>query len=429
MKFRFSVPFLTTALALGAVAYAVAPGPAAPTPAASIPTAATTDSAAAAGATPASAPAPTPAAPSPRASGPLLITVRTQIPALIAGQKTTTAFVRTLPIPAERAAELRRGGKISTQLGIDLNKFFDQLENAGQDARFMQLEDGRWAAVQRNNLQIDRQASRANVLAMLSDPQAAQADVVVTGQTPPKRTLEFFISRGITNFLATGQTSYDGSGADRITNIHVGAKNFKDRLFDGKTFSFNQMVGPITARNGYVAGLVIAGDQTASGVGGGICQVSSTVFRTLYGAGLPIVQRQNHSYQVHYYDPQGLDATIYQPSLDLRFANNTGGPLWFQTEWDDNDHILSVSVFGKAPQYNVVIEEPKTLKTSPRPKDRLIPDPTLAAGTRQQVDWAAPGAVIEVTRKFMQGNKEVKRDVLRSTYRPWPNIFRVGTKK
>ncbi len=431
MKFRFSTPFLTTALALGAVAYAAASVPAVPTtPAAP----ATTDTAPAAGATPATASestpvAPTPAAPTSRASGPLLITVRAQIPALIAGKKTTTTFVRTLPIPAERAAELRRGGKISTQLDADLHKFFDQLENAAQDARFMQLEDGRWAAVQRNNLQIDRQASRANVLAMLTDPQAAQADVVVTGQTPPKRTLDFFASRGITNFLATGQTSYEGSSADRITNIHVGAKNFKDRLFDGKTFSFNQMVGPVTARNGYVAGLVIAGDQTASGVGGGICQVSSTVFRTLYGAGLPIVQRQNHSYQVHYYDPQGLDATIYQPNLDLRFANNTGAPLWFQTDWDDNDHVLSVSVFGKAPQYDVVIEEPKTLKTSPSPKDRLIPDPTLAAGTRQQVDWAAPGAVIEVTRKFMQGNKEVKHDVLRSTYRPWPNIFKVGTKK
>lgn len=382
--------------------------------------------------TPTPEPTPTPpplATPAPPKSGPLLITVQAKIPALIGGKKGTTDFVRTLNISAERATALRQRGEITPSLEADLNKFMDSVSKSGQDARFMQLDDGTWAVVQRNSLQLDREATKAAVLKMLQDPKLASANVVVTGQTPPKRTLDFFASKGITSFLATGQTNYYGSSDARVTNIHVGASNFKDRLFEGQTFSFNQMVGPVTARNGYVAGLVIAGDQTASGVGGGICQVSTTVFRTLYAAGLPIVQRQNHSYQVHYYDPQGLDATIFQPSLDLRFANDTGGALWFQTEWNDEDHTLAISVFGKAPKYRVVIEDPKTLSTSPSPKDRLIYDPTMKAGTRQQIDWAAQGAVIQVTRKFMQGDKEVKSDVLKSSYRPWPNIFRVGTKK
>lgn len=359
----------------------------------------------------------------------MLITVSTNIPALIGGKKTTTPFVRTLNISAERATAIRKAGVITASLDADLNKFFDMLGKIGQDARFMQLDDGKWAVVQRNNLEVDREATRTNVLALIGNRSSAQANVVIKSQTPPKRTLDFFASRGITNFLATGQTSYYGSSDARITNIHVGAKNFQDRLFDGKIFSFNQMIGPVNARNGYVAGLVIAGDQTASGVGGGICQVSTTVFRALYGAGLPIVQRQNHSYQVHYYDPQGLDATIYQPTLDLKFANDTGKPLWFQTEWDDQEDILSISVFGAAPQYDVVIDPPKTLSTTPSPKDRIIYDRTMPAGTQKQVDWAAPGAVIEVTRKFMKDGKEAKRDTLKSSYRPWPNIFRVGTKK
>lgn len=384
-------------------------------------------------------PKPTPVQPAPakpltpsaavQASGPILITVRAQLPTLLDGKKTTTSFVRTMTIPAPRAVQLRQAGKLTTSLNDDLNRFLDTLEKGGKDARFDQLADGRWAVVQYDNLTIDREATRASVLEVLKDPYQVEANVVVKGQTPPKRTLEFFASKGITSFLATGQTSYSGSSPERIKNIHVGAANFKDRLFEGKTFSFNQMVGPITARNGYVAGLVIAGDQTASGVGGGICQVSTTVFRTLFGAGLPIVQRQNHSYQVHYYDPQGLDATIYQPSLDLKFANDTGGSLWFQTDWDDKESILTISVFGKPPRYDVVIDEPRTLKTTPSPKDRLINDPTLKVGERKQVDWAAPGAVIEVTRKFMKDGKQVKQDVLKSTYRPWPNIFRVGTKK
>lgn len=428
---RFAVGFLTVSLGLGPVlaqsvsipatppaAGSGAAVPAQPAPSQPVPSGPE-------GAPPVS----TPVTPStPPASTPIVLTLKTQIPALIAGKKTTTDFVRSFSVGGERAAQLRKGGKMTTSLEADLGRFLDSLER-GEDARFAQLEDGTWAVVQRNNLVLDRAAARAGLQAALTDPTQAVVEVKVTRQTPPKRTLDFFVQKGITSFLATGQTSYYGSSKDRVTNIHVGAKSFKDRLFTGKTFSFNQMVGPVNARNGYVAGLVIAGDQTASGVGGGICQVSTTVFRTLYGAGLPIVERRNHSYQVHYYDPQGLDATIYQPSQDLKFANDTGGALWFQTDWDDQEATLTISVFGKAPRYDVVIDAPKVLKSTPSPADRLIYDPRLKAGTRQQIDWAAPGAVIEVTRRFLQGGKEVKRDVLKSSYRPWPNIYRVGTKK
>ncbi len=357
---------------------------------------------------------------------PLLINVETTIPALVDGKKTTVPLTRTLTIPGPRMALIRQKGGVSTSLDADLQAFVNGLSVKAQDAHFEELWDG-WAVVQRNALQIDLAATRANVLAAIKDPRGVKASVVVTGQAPPTRTLDYFLSRGITAHLGTGETNYYGSSDARVTNIHVGAKNFSDRLFEGKTFSFNQFVGPVTSRNGYVTGLVIAGDRTASGVGGGICQVSTTLFRTLDGAGLPIAQRQNHSYQVHYYDPQGLDATIYQPSLDLKFANDTGGALWFQTEWDDDTASLSISVFGKARDFTVEIGQPETLSSTPSPADRIIPDASLPAGQRKQVDWAAPGAVIEVTRKLVKDGKTIKQDTLKSSYRPWPNIFLVGT--
>ncbi|CAM3939150.1 VanW family protein [Deinococcus marmoris] len=372
-------------------------------------------------------PAPTPAPiKAPAFKAPLLINVETTIPALVGGKKTTVPLTRTLTIPGPRMALIRQKGGVSASLDADLKTFVNGLSGKAQDARFEELWDG-WAVVQRNGLQIDLEATRANVLATIKDPRGVKASVVVKGQTPPKQTLDFFLSKGITAHLGTGETNYYGSSEDRVTNIHVGAKNFSDRLFEGKTFSFNQFVGPVTSRNGYVTGLVIAGDRTASGVGGGICQVSTTLFRTLYGAGLPIAQRQNHSYQVHYYDPQGLDATIYQPSLDLKFANDTGGALWFQTEWDDEAASLSISVFGKARDFTVEIGKPKTLSSTPAPADRLIPDATVPAGQRKQIDWAAPGAVIEVTRKLVKDGKTIRQDTLKSSYRPWPNIFLVGT--
>jgi vancomycin resistance protein YoaR len=247
--------------------------------------------------------------------------------------------------------------------------------------------------------------------------------------TAPARTLNYFTSRGVTSFLATGETNYYGSSRARITNIHTGASKFKDRLFEGRTFSFNTVLGNISEATGFVPGLVIAGDRTATGVGGGICQVSSTVFRALYGAGLKLVERRNHSYQVHYYDPQGLDATIYQPSQDLKFANETGGAMWFQTDWDDAHARLSVHVFGQPRDYAVSIGRPVTLRVTPSPANRLIPDASLPAGQRRQVDWAAPGAVIRVTRSFSRGGQVFKTDTMTSNYVPWPNIFMVGTRK
>lgn len=372
---------------------------------------------------PAPAPAPRPAI----SRAPLLIVVNTTWPALVRGQKTGLPYSRTLTIPGARAAQLRQRGEVTASLAADLRKFITELAAPPQDARFEELWDG-WAVVQRNGLQIDEARTTANVLAALKDPKGVKANVVVTGQIAPARTLEYFRSRGITTHLGTGETNYYGSSAARMTNIHVGASHFRDRLVDGRTLSFNELVGPVNLKTGFVTGLVIAGERTANGVGGGICQVSTTVFRALYGAGLPIAQRQNHSYQVHYYDPQGLDATIYQPNLDLKFTNDTGGALWFQTDWNDDEARLTIRVFGRSRDYTVAIREPRTLQSTPSPADRLIPDPTLKAGEKKQVDWAARGAVIEVTREFLRDGKVFRSDVLRSAYRPWPNIYLVGTR-
>ncbi|WP_309570066.1 VanW family protein [Deinococcus sp.] len=373
-------------------------------------------------------PAPEVKTPPPHSTAPLLITVESTWPALVDGHVTTVPFSRTLTIPGERAAQLRARGVVTASLEADLKTFVAALPTTAQDARFEELWNG-WAVVQRNGLSIDLNLTRQNVLDILKAPQGVKATVVVTGQTLPKRTLAFFQERGITTLLNTGETNYYGSSPARVTNIHVGAAHFRDRLVEKPTLSFNELVGPVSTRTGFVTGLVIAGERTADGVGGGICQVSTTVFRALYGAGLPIVQRQNHSYQVHYYDPQGLDATIYQPTLDLKFRNDTGGALWFQTDWNDGESRLSVSVFGRARDYTVELGKPRTLKGTPSPADRLIPDATLPAGQRRQVDWAAPGAVIEVTRSFMRGGEAFKKDVLKSSYRPWPNIYLVGTQK
>ncbi|WP_083922560.1 VanW family protein [Deinococcus aquatilis] len=358
----------------------------------------------------------------------MLITVRAAWPAVIEGKKTTVPFVRTLTISGARVAQLRqRGAGITPSLEADLKAFVATLPSKPENARFEKLWNG-WAVVQRNGLSIDMAKTRSSIETVLHDPQGVQANIIVAGQIPPERTLNFFTSRSIAQHLGTGETNYSGSSVARVKNIQVGTRRFQDRLVEGNVVSFNQIVGPISTRTGFVTGLVIAGDRTANGVGGGICQVSTTVFRTLYGAGLPILERRNHSYQVRYYDPQGLDGTIYQPNLDLKFANDTGGALWFQAGWDEAESRLTIQVFGKMRDFTVEVGTPRTLRTTPALPDRLLPDANLPVGERQQVDWAAPGAVIEVTRQFRRNGQVFKQDVLKSTYRPWPNIFLVGTR-
>ena len=364
--------------------------------------------------------------PKPALSQSLTLRFEASLPAVVNGQKTLIPYRETLWLPPERWSLLLAQGKITPSLETDLRAFVARVTTPARDARFEQQDDGEWIIVQHNSFKLDEAALREQVQAALQDGQTSLIRVRPTDSSPPKRTLDFFVSREITAFLAAGQTDYDGSSAARITNIHVGTRAFQDRLFEGKTFSFNKMLGPVSAEAGFVPGLVIAGERTASGLGGGICQVSTTVFRALYGAGLPIVERRNHSYQVYYYEPQGLDATIYQPSQDLRFANDTGSAIWFQSDWDDAQKLLVVRVFGKARDFQVQIQPARVLSTTPSPPDRLLPDASLKSGERKQIDWAAKGAVIEVDRLFVRGGSVFKRDTLKSSYRPWPNIFLVG---
>ncbi len=377
-------------------------------------------------AVPAPSPAATPVTPARRAADSLTLRFEASFPAVVDGKKTTVPYRETLVIPPERLAQLRAQGKVTVSLDADFSAFLRRVSAQPSDARFEVQPDGQWIIVQRNGLLLDQAAARSTLDSAIKDGQTTLLTFKPLQSVAPKRTLDYFVSRGITAFLAAGQTGYDGSSPARITNIHVGTRAFQDRLFEGQTFSFNRMLGPITTQAGFVTGLVIAGERTASGIGGGICQVSTTVFRALYGAGLPIVERRNHSYQVYYYDPQGLDATIYQPSQDLRFANDSGGALWFQSDWNDAQKLLIVRVFGKARDFEVQVKEPRILSTTPSPPDKTIYDASLKKGERQQVDWAAAGAVIEVDRVFTRNGQVFKRDTLKSSYRPWPNIFALG---
>lgn len=139
-------------------------------------------------------------------------------------------------------------------------------------------------------------------------------------------------SLGIKTRIGTATTTFAGSPVNRTYNIGVGARKFNGVIIKpGEDFSFNTVLGDVGPETGYLPELVIKENATVPEYGGGLCQVSTTMFRTAMDAGLPITARTNHAYAVHYYAPIGMDATIYPPYPDLRFKNNTPGNILVQT--------------------------------------------------------------------------------------------------
>jgi vancomycin resistance protein YoaR len=150
-------------------------------------------------------------------------------------------------------------------------------------------------------------------------------------------------SRGIKEVVTVGESVFTGSPVNRRHNIATGIARFNGHIIpQGEVFSFSEMLGPVNESTGYRKELVIQGDTTIPDYGGGLCQVSSTAYRGPWEYGMPIVQRKNHSYAVRYYAPQGTDATVYPPRVDLKFKNDTPGDLLIQSFIDDRDHAYFI---------------------------------------------------------------------------------------
>lgn len=151
---------------------------------------------------------------------------------------------------------------------------------------------------------------------------------------------------GITELIGESLTDYTGSPANRQHNIKVAAEKLNGYIIppDGE-FSFVNILGPVTQNTGYINGLVIKKGEIEPEIGGGVCQVSTTIFRSALDAGLPITQQAPHSMKVTYYAPPGLDATIYPGQHDLRWKNNTGNSILIQTYIEGA--TIRINLYGK----------------------------------------------------------------------------------
>jgi len=239
-------------------------------------------------------------------------------------------------------------------------------------------------------------------------------------------------SFGISDLIGKGESWFSHSIPSRIHNVDLASSKFHGLLIPpGEEFSFNQTVGDISLQSGYKQAYIIKEGRTILGDGGGVCQVSTTLFRAALGSGLEIIQRSPHAYRVSYYEensPVGLDATVFDPSPDLKFKNNTKNHILIQRVFNPSSHYLSFSFYGHPDNRTIYISKSRLWDQSPPPPDLYQEDPTLALGIVKQIDWAAWGAKAAFDYKVALNDEVLQEKTFYSTYRPWQAIYLRGTK-
>jgi vancomycin resistance protein YoaR len=194
----------------------------------------------------------------------------------------------------------------------------------------------------------------------------------------------------------------------------------------GEEFSTIKSLGEISEKTGYLQELVIKGNKTIPEFGGGLCQVGTTMFRVALASGLPITERQNHSYRVSYYEPVGTDATIYDPQPDLRFINDSGYYILIQSRIDGNDLYFD---FWGTDDGRVVEQTDPVISNIVTPAPAKIVETTdLKPGEKKCTEHAHNGADVSFNYKVIYPNGEIKERLFKSHYVPWQEVCLIGVK-
>ncbi len=249
----------------------------------------------------------------------------------------------------------------------------------------------------------------------------------------PKITTDQVNNLGIKELIGSGTSLFQHSIPNRIHNITTATEKFKGILVaPNETFSFSKILGDVSVYTGYKQAYIIQNGRTVLGDGGGVCQVSTTLFRAILNAGLPINERHAHGYRVGYYEqdsPAGFDATVFVPTVDLKFTNDTKSHILIQPSLNETNQQLTFFLYGTKDGRNVTISKPVITNRASAPPPLYQDDPSLPKGTTKQIDYAAEGATVKFTRRVEQNEKVIINDTFVSNYQPWQAVYLRGTKE
>ena len=242
---------------------------------------------------------------------------------------------------------------------------------------------------------------------------------------------------GISELVSSHTSYFYGSSAERIQNITISAGQYHGLLVaPGATFSMGEELGDVSLDNGYAEALIIFGNRTIQGVGGGVCQVSTTLFRTVFFGGYSVIERYPHAYRVGYYELKagggyntslaGLDATVYTPLVDFKFTNDTSNWLLMETYVNQAARTLTWKFYSTS-DGRTVEWHTTGLKNKVDPPDPLYEEnPDLPKGKIVQVDWAVEGADVTITRSVDRNGETLFEDAFTTHYMPWRAVHEYG---
>lgn len=315
-----------------------------------------------------------------------------------------------------------------------LTKLYDDLSRDARNSRFIFNDTTRQlevidSSVNGRTLDIDATVARFPTAVFSSDDRTVP--LVFSEVVPLVNNNATAEALGITELISEATTYFAGSTSGRRANIQVAAARYHGLVIaPGEEFSFNKYLGDVAPEAGFEQALIIVGGQTIEGVGGGVCQVSTTIFQAAFYAGFPILERYTHAYRVGYYEMGegvGMDAAVYSPIIDFRFKNDTPYHLLIETYVRPSASEVTFKFYSTSMGRRVVKEGPVFKNETPSPAPIYRADPNLQPGEVIQTDYAVGGVEVFVYRTIYEGDQIVReKEQFYSNYVPWPSQFNVA---
>lgn len=328
------------------------------------------------------------------------------------------------PLTGVSSASIAKlSSEINTQIGTDPVEPI--LIVVGKDVtQFTAPKEGRQIDATRFTTDITQ---RIDVLATTKSVEPLE---LAFTNSSPKNSLASVNTLGITERIGLGESEYAHSIPNRVKNVSLTTSRIHSKLIlPDEEFSFNKYLGEVSAATGFLPAYVIKEGQTVLGDGGGVCQVSSTLFRAILNAGLPVTERRGHSYRVSYYEENsrpGFDATVYSPHPDLRFKNDTNAPILINAIADPKTLSMYIELWGKSDGRTAEILNYKKWDAQPAPPPVYQDVPTLKPGQLKQIDWAAPGLKTSFDYVVTYPDGSVQKKNFATNYIPWRAVYLRG---
>lgn len=355
------------------------------------------------------------------------------IPFEEAASNATTASAATEAAANETTAAVLPGRKVlevrlrTEDVSATVTPFAEDVGRPAADARFKTSAGSVSVIPSEVGLGLDVDAlSNALVPVLLETAEETRRTTLTMKVIEPELTTAEAEGMGIKERISTFTTTYSSSNRPRVNNIHTLADALDGVLVaPGAAFSFNDAVGPRTADKGYQeAGTIVNGELVPT-LGGGICQVCTTLFNSVFFSGLPVDQRRNHSFYISSY-PAGRDATVSWGGPDFKFTNDTENWILIATGYTSSS--VTISLYGTDPGYDVEYTTGPFTDIRPFPV-KEVKDPTLDIGVRAVEDPGIDGRTVVVTRRVTKSGQLVRKDTFTSKYNPKQETVRVGTKQ